>query len=175
MVEEHIHDLQERKATIQAPYHFLGSGLSNVYLVGIKYRVCSSCGAKIAEIPAVKQLMKLIARTIVENEGALSGEEIRFLRKRLGKKSSDFAALIGVGLEEVSRWENGHVGPSKSADKFIRVVYAMLSGDRHLRKRVNDSFEESIKVVPIAQPSPRIRARLQINHRWKTEAVATVA
>ena len=65
MVEEHIHELEERKATSESPYQFVGSGLPNVYLVGIKYSVCKSCKEQAADIPAIKQLMGVIARAIV--------------------------------------------------------------------------------------------------------------
>ena len=112
---------EERKATLTAPYHFVDSGLPGVFLVGIKYRVCVRCRRQSADIPAVKQLMAALAQAIVENESPLTGPEIRFLRKRLGKKSSEFAKIIGVTLEQVSRWENGHNPPEASADKLIRV------------------------------------------------------
>jgi len=61
-------------------------GLSDVYLVGIRYFVCE-CGETVAEIPAIRQLLSLIARDLVEKPKALAPEEIRFLRKRLGKKT----------------------------------------------------------------------------------------
>lgn len=75
----------EKLATVEQPFHFADSGLPNVYLVGIKYFVCD-CGSVVAEIPAVKQLMQLIARDIVESSSDLTGAEVRFLRKRLGKR-----------------------------------------------------------------------------------------
>jgi DNA-binding transcriptional regulator YiaG len=38
--------------------------------------------------------------------------------------ASDFAKLVGVSSEQVSRWENGHNSPEKSADKLIRLLAA---------------------------------------------------
>ena len=104
MVAEHIHDLEECKATPESPYHFVGSGLPNVYLVGIKSSLCKSCKEQAADIPAIKQLMTVIARAIIENEAHLTGPEVRFLRKRLGKKSADFAQLVGVWDRAVFLW-----------------------------------------------------------------------
>jgi putative zinc finger/helix-turn-helix YgiT family protein len=170
MVAEHIHDLEDRRATSEAPYHFVDSGLPNVYLIGIKYKVCKSCHAQAADIPAVKQLMQVIAKTIVENEVSLSGVEIRFLRKRLGKKSSDFAALVGVSAEQVSRWENGHNHPERSADKLIRILYSMLSGDRRLREKMNHDIEEWLSATTAEGRVPDIRAKLR-NKEWKAEPV----
>ena len=170
MVEEHIHDMKEMRATPDAPYHFVDSGLPNVYLVGIKYQVCKKCGMQAADIPAVKQLMQVIARSIVENEAALTGLEIRFLRKRLGKKSSEFARIIGVSDEQVSRWENGHNLPEQSADKLIRIFYGILSGDRKLRRKIDEHIECWLSALTGEGKIPDICAKLR-NREWKTELV----
>src|ERR1035438_545344 len=84
----------EKFATAEEPYHFVDSGLPNVYLVGIRYFHCE-CGQDLADIPAMKQLLNLIARDLVEKTSALSGAEIRFLRKRLGQKAADFSRQLG--------------------------------------------------------------------------------
>ena len=172
MVEEHSHELEERRATAQNPYHFVASGLDNVYLIGIKYKLCKSCKLEMADIPAIKQLMQVIARIIVESDAPLTGQEIRFLRKRLGRKSSEFAKLVGVTTEQVSRWENGHNSPERSADKLIRVFYSMLSGDRALRKRVDQDIEDWLSTVAEDGGIPNIRAKLR-NREWTAEPVAT--
>jgi putative zinc finger/helix-turn-helix YgiT family protein len=170
MVNEHIHDLGEKKATSDSPYHFIGSGLPNVYLIGIKYKACNTCGSQAADIPAIKQLMQVIARAVVESEAPLTGPEIRFLRKRLGKKSSEFGRLIGVTSEQVSRWENGHNPPERSADKLIRVFYSMLSEDRKLRVKMSQDIEDWLSTVAEDGQVPDIRAKLR-NHEWKAEPV----
>jgi len=174
MVKEHIHELEERRATSESPYQFVGSGLPNVYLVGIKYNVCKVCGEQAADIPAIKQLMKVIARAIVENEAQLTGLEIRFLRKRLGRKSSEFAQLVGVTIEEVSRWENKHNPPGRSADKLIRVLYSVLSGDRKLRDKMNQDLEDWFCTITGNGRPPHICAELR-NHEWKVKSVAACA
>src|SRR2546422_739289 len=84
MVENNEHDCRQfaeaRQATLRKPYHFVDCGLPNVYLAGIRYFVCRKCGKRAAEIPAVKQLLTNIAAAVVEQEGRLTGAEIRFLR-----------------------------------------------------------------------------------------------
>jgi putative zinc finger/helix-turn-helix YgiT family protein len=174
MVEEHTHQLEERKATSESPYHFVGSGLPNVYLVGIKYNVCKDCGEQAADIPAIKQLMKVIARAIVENEAQLTGPEIRFLRKRLGRKSSEFAQLVGVTTEQVSRWENEHNPPERSADKLIRVLYSILSGDRKLRDKMTQDIEDWLCTITGNGHPSHICAELR-NHEWKVKSLAARA
>src|SRR5690348_12335504 len=110
---------QEFRATMDEPYQFIACGLPNVFLVGIRYFRCE-CGEETADIPAIKGLLNLIARDLVEKDSALSGAEIRFLRKRLGKKATDFAKQIGLEPETLSRIENGHLPPSERTDKLVR-------------------------------------------------------
>ena len=79
--------LKRHLATNARPYHFLDSGLPNVYLIGVTYWTCTECGAPWAEIPAPEQLMNVIGELIVMKPGMLTGQEIRFLRKRGGQES----------------------------------------------------------------------------------------
>jgi len=174
MVDHGTHDcrnsVEEAKATLRNPYHFVESGLPNVYLVGVKYRVCRVCGAQSADIPAIKNLLMALGRIIVESQAPLTGAEIRFLRKRLGKKSSEFARIIGVTTEQVSRWENGHNPPERSADKLIRISYCHLAGDRKLRVEVDRKIEKWLSEWSLGESLTSIRARLS-HQNWQAQAV----
>jgi putative zinc finger/helix-turn-helix YgiT family protein len=154
------HSFEARKATADNPYHFVDSGLPNVYLSGIRYSVCSKCRYQFADIPEIKQLMELIARTLIERPAKLAGQEIRFLRKRVGKSSGDFARMIGVSPEQVSRWENGHNFPEISADKLIRVTYIILSGDPKLGSILTKHLSAWLTSLPGEGREPFIRAKL---------------
>ncbi len=125
----------EKFATDEEPFHFVDSGLPNVYLIGIKYFVCD-CGSVVAEIPAIKQLMRLIARDLVVHNESLTGDEARFLRKRLGKKATGFAKDLGIKPEHLSRLENGKNAIPEPLDKLIRLIYAASSEDRDLQEKV---------------------------------------
>lgn len=169
MVEDHKHELEQHLATANKPYHFVDSGLTNVYLIGINYRTCKSCGMQSADIPAIKQLMKVIARAIVESDAPLTGEEIRFLRKRLGKRAIEFAKIIGVAETEVSRWENNKVQPAQSADRLIRVFYSVLSEDRALKERIDKELESFLSAFTGEHQITEILATRDTE--WKAEPV----
>lgn len=123
--------MKEHLATEEHPFHYIDSGLPGVFLIGIRFFTCE-CGRTLAHIPAIEQLHQLIARDLVRKPEALTGDEIRFLRKRLGKKSVDFAKEIGVEPETMSRIENGHQTAGESTDKLIRLRYAISSADSAL-------------------------------------------
>jgi transcriptional regulator with XRE-family HTH domain len=139
------HDCEESAveytSTPDKPYHYVGSGLGNVRLVGVKYWICSVCKKQAADIPSLNHLLAGIARTLVEKKSRLIGEQVRFLRKRLSRRSKDFAALIGVTPERYSAMEASDVPLSEGRDKLVRFVYRALSHDRKLKNALADRQE----------------------------------
>jgi DNA-binding transcriptional regulator YiaG len=133
---------REFRATMEEPYRFESCGLPNVFLVGIRYYRCCECCENIADIPAVKQLMNLIGRDVIEKDSALSGIEIKFLRKRLGQKATDFAKQIALEPETLSRIENGHLPASERTDALIRFYYTLSSKDPVLLGQLQADLDE---------------------------------
>lgn len=169
MVKQHDCRASARfvRATLANPYRFTESGLANVFLSGIRYFVCAECGKQSAEIPAVMELMAAIARALVEKDSLLSGREIRFLRKRLGKKAADFASAISVTPETYSKWETGKLIPSGMADSLIRLYYALESGDRVVLDRFAGKLEETLQKRDAEPREVAIAATIK-NNEWKT-------
>lgn len=173
---DRIHDCRKeaetRHATFKNPYHFVESGLPNVYLIGIDYRICPACKLQAADIPALDDLMVKIARAIVRQESPLSGLEIRFLRKRLRKKSVDFANILGVTAEHYSRLESVREdhNPSGSADKLIRVYYSLMSGDETLKDTMNSNIGAYMESLHGEEQPSTFRAELH-QDKWEAEAV----
>jgi DNA-binding transcriptional regulator YiaG len=73
-------------------------------------------------IRSIEGLHRAIARAIVEQSARLSGEQVRFLRTYLGWRGVDFAKIMGVGKECVSRWENDHEPIGGTADRALRLL-----------------------------------------------------
>lgn len=124
-------------------HHFLESGLDNVSLLNVEKLVCNQCAEEIVFIPNSTQLMQCIAEEIIASPVHLKGTEIRFLRKNLHLKITEFAGLLGVDRVTVSRWENGHEIPKSPMDRLIRLVYGMRAKvSAKTRKRLNKYLEE---------------------------------
>lgn len=154
---------QEFRATMEEPYHFVACGLPNVFLVGIRYFRCQ-CGEELADIPAIKQLMNLIARDLVNAPSALSGSQIRFLRKRLGHRASDFAKQIGLEPETLSRIENDHLQASERTDKLVRLYYAVASKDPLLLDQLQADLDKRLMTWQrVIQPQKKIVASVRHN------------
>lgn len=163
-------NLKQHTATSARPYHFLDSGLPNVYLIGVKYWTCRKCGAQAAELPAPEQLMNVIAESIVMKPGILKGHEVRFLRKRSGKKAADFAALINKTPEHYSKLETGALPLQEPTDKLIRLTYGLLSRDKGLLARLSPKVEEWLNSIdPGKKPPEKIRIK-KAGKSWSTGA-----
>jgi putative zinc finger/helix-turn-helix YgiT family protein len=106
-------------------HRYTESGLSNVTLLNVELRSCPACGEREVVIPRIEELHRLIARTLAESPASLVPEQIRFLRKWLGWSSSDFALMMGVRPETVSRWEakTGYQMPA-TAERLLRLLVA---------------------------------------------------
>ncbi|SRR6266700_22854 len=170
MTQNSIEQRIEQFATPGKPFLFLDSGLSNIYLVGIRYFTYPD-GRIVPEIPAIKQLMQLIARDLIEQESAMTGDEVRFLRKRLGQKQIDFARSIGIEAETLSRCENGRQRLSETNDKFIRLYYALEALDDNslseLRQSLRQMFLEWHEIQS-ADKKPVVAT--VTNEQWKLQA-----
>jgi len=124
-----------------------------------------------AEIPAVTQLLNLIAQDLIEKPNALTGDEVRFLRKRLGRKAKDFAKEIGIEPETLSRIENGHFPVSQQTDMLVRFDY-ILSADSKLVERRRSALMDILRSwkEQTAEPS-KIIATVS-NNEWQAENMA---
>jgi DNA-binding transcriptional regulator YiaG len=172
------HDCEEsgvvRLATPDDGYHYVNSGLQNVYLSGVKYRVCENCQKQEADIPALKQLLESIARALVEKHSKLIGPEIRFLRKRLQKKQTQFAELLSLTPQRLCTIEKS-LKPEMDEvrEKFLRTIYPILSEDTKLKRALDDrdEFERWMASISKSDKGEIIVATWH-NHKWKAELIA---
>jgi len=165
--KEHKVSPVEHFATVEAPYHFVESGLPNVYLAGIRY-FTNEDGSQFAEIPALKQLMKLIASDLVLSADDLTGPEIRFLRKRLGQRAGEYCKLLGVEPETLSRIEHGKQNISSQVQKLARISYAVISADLELMGHAKSILESMI--ADMKKKRPKLVLEIDSNQEWREAA-----
>ena len=97
-------------------------GLPHIELQGIEVTHCTKCGRESIAIPRIGQLHRAIAETLVTQRRMLAHLEIRFLRKHIGVSGNDFAQMMGVARETVSRWETGAQAMGAVADRLLRML-----------------------------------------------------
>lgn len=102
-------------------YPYTEVGLKSVTLTNVLVFHCS-CGAIVAELPAVGQLHFLIAFDLLRKKTILSGEEARYMRKWVGYSATELADTTGYSKTIISKWENDKKPIGKEADRLLRLV-----------------------------------------------------
>jgi putative zinc finger/helix-turn-helix YgiT family protein len=141
-------------------YRFDEIGLP-VTLKNVELVKCDECGTIEPIIPNMNGLMHAVALAVITQERAMSGEEIRFLRKYLGLSTAQFMKLLHINQSTLSRWENGEtVGPQ--SDRLIRLLVSNKSAE--LRKHA----EQLIEVLPEIQDGGSSGRRPQLRVDLRT-------
>lgn len=109
---------------VRADYDFSAEAGLTVVLEGIDVVQCKKCGNVDPIIPKLGPLMRVLAKALIEKRYPLTGPEVRFLRKHLGKSGDDFAKLLHVDRTVLSRWENGANAIGDQSDRLIRLIAA---------------------------------------------------
>lgn len=102
-------------------YHYLESGLSNVWLTN-GYRVHETKHGRGVAVTDVDGLHRSLVGALL-GKARLTGAEIRFLRKELGLSQRALGELIGVGEQAVALWERKGRMPA-AADRLLRLIVA---------------------------------------------------
>ena len=100
--------------------------LPSVMVTGVEGQRCTSCDNVRYQVQDLDGLFRMVAFMLVHKPERLSGPEARFLRKWLGWSGQDTAERLGFSPEHVSRWENGKVRMSDTADRLLRVLATRL-------------------------------------------------
>jgi DNA-binding transcriptional regulator YiaG len=91
---------------------------------------CRNCGSEVVAIPDMDGLASAAAISRALNPVRLSGREVKFLRRVLDMKQTEFAKAMDLAPESVSRWENDARGIGGACEKLVRHnVCALLHKD----------------------------------------------
>lgn len=105
-------------------YQYTECGLSNIYLLDGFETVETPRGSGV-KIQDIEGLHLAIGQMLVRETRDLGGKEFRYLRHELNLTQQNLAALLGVDVQAIARWEKdknieGIYGP---AQRLIRLLY----------------------------------------------------
>jgi putative zinc finger/helix-turn-helix YgiT family protein len=87
---------------------------------------CRACGEVFYEGSDLEHFEQLAAAWLAEH-GVRTPEELKFMRKAVGIRASDLAALLDVTPETVSHWETGkHVAELAVRSEIAAIVLETL-------------------------------------------------
>lgn len=131
-------------------------GGMHIELVGVvNVLACERCGTTLrVDIPDMPGLIAAVCVARAAKEQLrLSGPEIRFLRKTMGKSAKELAQELRVSDETVSRWENGHLLMGDPVERIFRWTVCDALGDK--APKIDWDHDEILKKMNIVSVSAR--------------------
>lgn len=138
------------------PYHYLASGLDNVFLLNGVTEENTDYGPMV-HIENINGLHHAIGLHIVEKPGLMTGAEFRFLRKQMQLSQAEVGHAMGVTDQTIANYEKGKTGRDGigPADAFMRTLYLLrilpedtrikaLKSSVSLRKKLSDVSRQKI-------------------------------
>jgi DNA-binding transcriptional regulator YiaG len=114
--------------SMNRPYRYAESGLTNIYLQGGVTRHRTQEGSFVT-ISDTSGLHRAIARWLVENPTLLRGTQLRFLRQEMNFTQGELAAFLRARSQTLSLWECSKVPMPLTADSQLRALYAQYVAD----------------------------------------------
>ena len=112
-------------------YQYTACGLDNVWLAS-GYAVKNTRHGQAVAVNDVVGLHQLIAQTLIDKHGRLTGKEFRFLRTQLGLSQEALGAMLDFSENAVSLWERKDTVPA-ACDQWLRIsVLGKLEGQTKL-------------------------------------------
>lgn len=147
-------------------YHYIESGLDNIYLVNGYKKHKTPYGEGIS-IQDTEGLHKAIGRSLVSVPKPLTGAELRFLRLEMEMTQRDLAAFLGTKEQTLRLWEKHRSKAMPgSADRLLRVLCSdYVNG--------NDSVREIIERLVELDQLDKADIRLKETQKgWEIERQA---
>ena len=136
-------------------YHYLESGLENIYLSPVIIIVCEKCSTKRPQINGSTLLNITIAESIVLKPFALVGAELKFLRNNLGYSTNQWAELLHLDIENMEALENEEEPITPQFDLLTRLFYVRLL-EENSGQNVTTSLMEKLAQIDFDNPDNSI-------------------
>lgn len=124
---------------------------------------CEDCDEEIVTQELAEEVENLAASRFREEEGYLSGSEIRALRERFELTQEQFEGALGLGAKSLARWENERVLQTRSTDDLLRLIRRDPSALLHLAE---------LHGVDIPRPPGATAAKILDIAHWPRDLVA---
>lgn len=143
---ERMVDGTEREERSVAGYTFVAE---------LPAHICEQCGESTIDYAPLHAFNLVIAGELAK-AGASSGEAFKFMRKAIGMKATDLAALLHLVPETISRWETGQ----RNVDFGALAVLGALALDQ-LEGRTTTLDRLQALRAP-ARPTGKVLVRVEV-------------
>ncbi len=133
-------EISEKIITENFKYKGKSQSISNYCIFA-----CDVCEEEIVSNKTLRETEKILTDFRRKVDGFLVSDEIKAIRKKLGKTQVEMADLIKVGEKTFARYENGQVTQSRSMDALLRI----LDVDPHIFNRIKTEESTEFNYVQL--------------------------
>lgn len=132
-------------------YHYVDSGLDNIYLAN-GFEIHETPYGEGISIEDTEGLHKAIGKWLIKQPRPLTGAELRFLRLEMEQTQRDLASFLGTKEQTLRLWERDREKSLQgTADRLLRALYADFAGGngsvRAMLKRLSELNEQKPEVA----------------------------
>ncbi|WP_122927903.1 helix-turn-helix domain-containing protein [Sphingobium sp. LF-16] len=110
------------------PRLYEGCGLENIWLVD-GFSIVHRNGEELTQVEDVEGLHKAISLHLVRFRKALTGREIKFIRRAIDMTQGELAHRLSTGVQTVARWEKDKVNIPGPEDRLLRITTLLALSD----------------------------------------------
>lgn len=148
--------LSEQIITEEFEYKSKKIRISNYHI----YR-CDECKEELVSPKTIRETEKILTDFRRGIDGLLTSDEIKSIRKKIGKTQKDLATLLEVGEKTFARYENGQVTQSKAMDILLRLMGNFPDILNQIGKEVKFDYEVKAPPIPCCAGNyPEIKYKL---------------
>ena len=83
---------------------------------------CPKCGEMVLRFADARRLQQDAIAIYRQKHGLLSASEIKAIRERFGLTQGEFARLLHLGANTISRWEAGRNAQTEAMEMLLRLI-----------------------------------------------------
>lgn len=120
--------MAERRGTLRLPVNG-----EEIAVPATRHLRCPRCGEVLLGLQHARRLGQDAIAIYRRRHGLLSGEQIRAIREHFGLTQAEFAELLKLGANTLSRWESGRNVQTESMDTLLRLIRDLPNSLNYLR------------------------------------------
>jgi HTH-type transcriptional regulator/antitoxin MqsA len=95
---------------------------------------CPKCGEIVLRFADARRLQQDAIAIYRQKHGLLSASEIKAIRERFGLTQGEFARLLHLGANTISRWEAGRNVQTEAMEMLLRLIRDLPGSLDYLRR-----------------------------------------
>lgn len=121
------------------PLCYRECGLDNIYLID-GYEIESTPYGEGLSVKNLDELHEAIGLYLAQQKKVLTGQELRYLRTHMEMTQAQLGKLMGLGSQQVARYEKGQSEISGPVELLVRNLFVEVVGGKVKIRKLSESL-----------------------------------